>query len=125
MPLCLILSTSITVQCLTSPTSSQYHIQHIIFSIHHHHHNHLRLFFQDHPGEPVPEENFWTMCLQGKINRGRHTNRPAGRHSIRTKQCPPPSSPCFSQAGCSSCRPTNSVKALKATSILHYSKTDQ
>jgi len=32
----------------------------------------LRPFFWDHPGEPVPE-NFWTM-VQGKINRGRHTD---------------------------------------------------
>jgi len=23
--------------------------------------NHLRPFFRDHPGEPVPEENFWTL----------------------------------------------------------------
>jgi len=28
----------------------------------------LRLFFWDHPGEPVPEENFWTLWWQGKIN---------------------------------------------------------
>jgi len=26
-------------------------------------------------------------------NRGRHTNNPAGRHSIQTNQHPPPSSP--------------------------------
>ena len=31
--------------------------------------------------------------VQEKINRGRHTERPAGRHSIRTNQCPPPPSP--------------------------------
>jgi len=49
----------------------------------------LRPFFQDHPGEPVPEENFWTLW------------------------CIPPY---FLQAGCPSCRPTDSVKALKATS---------
>ena len=55
--------------------------------------------------------------MQWKINRGRHTDHPAGRHSIRTNQCPPPpSSPYFLRAGCSSCCPTNSVKALKATS---------
>ena len=24
-------------------------------------HNHLRLFFRNHPGELVPEENFWTL----------------------------------------------------------------
>jgi len=52
--------------------------------------------------------------VQGKINRGRHRDHPAGRHSIRTNQCPRLPSPRFLQAGCSSCRPTNSVKALKA-----------
>ena len=36
------------------------------------------------------------FMVQGKINRGRHTDHPAGRHSIRTNQCPPPpSSPYF------------------------------
>jgi len=33
--------------------------------------------------------------VQGQINRGRHTDHPAGRHSIRTNQCPPPPSPIF------------------------------
>jgi len=33
------------------------------------------------------------FMVQGKINRGRHTDHPDGRHSIRTNQCPsPPSS---------------------------------
>ena len=50
----------------------------------------LRPFFPDHPGEPVPEENFWTLWCKG--NRGRHTDHPAGRHSIWTNQCPPPPS---------------------------------
>ena len=31
--------------------------------------------------------------VQGKINRDRHNDHPAGRHSIRTNQCPPPPSP--------------------------------
>jgi len=54
--------------------------------------------------------------MQGKINRGRHTDRPAGRHSIQTNQYPLSlSPPIFLQAGYPSCRPTNSVKALKAT----------
>jgi len=82
-----------------------------------HHTTVLWPFSRDHLGEPVPQENFWTFMVQGKINRGRHTDHPAGRHSIRTNQWPPPpSSPHFLQAGCYSCRPTNSVKALKATS---------
>jgi len=33
--------------------------------------------------------------VQGKINRGRHTDHPAGRHSLQTKQCPSPPSPYF------------------------------
>ena len=52
--------------------------------------------------------------VQGKINRGRHTNHPAGHHSIQTNQRSPPPSTHFLQTGCPSCRPTNSVKALKA-----------
>ena len=27
----------------------------------------LRPFFQDHPGEPVPEENFWTLLCKGRL----------------------------------------------------------
>ena len=61
------------------------------------------------------------FMVQGKINRGRHTDHLDGRHSIRTNQCPLPPSPHFLQAGCPCCRPTNSVKALKAnTSIQIY-----
>jgi len=52
------------------------------------------------------------FMVQGKINRSRHTDHLAGRHSIRTNQCLPPPSPIFLQAGCPSCRPTNSIKAL-------------
>ena len=26
----------------------------------------LRPFFRDHPGEPVPEENFWTLWCKGR-----------------------------------------------------------
>jgi len=51
-----------------------------------------RPFFRDHPGEPVPEENLWTYMVQGKINGGRHTDHPAGRHSIQSNQCLPPPS---------------------------------
>jgi len=27
----------------------------------------LRRFFRDHTGEPVPEENFWTLWCQGRL----------------------------------------------------------
>ena len=71
-----------------------------------------RPFFQDHPGQPVPEENFWTE---------------ADTLNIRTKQCPPPPSPVPTifnlRAGCPSCRPTHSVKALKANTLNTSSHT--
>ena len=56
--------------------------------------------------------------VQGKINRGRHTDHPAGRHSIRINPCPPPQFPHFLQGGFPSCHQTNNIKALKATSAL-------
>jgi len=31
------------------------------------HHNHFMALFQDHPGEPVPEENFWTLRCKGRL----------------------------------------------------------
>ena len=59
--------------------------------------------------------------MQGKINR--HTDHPAGRHSIRANQCPPPPSPYIFTGRTPSCRPTNSVTALTAyyvTMLLNY-----
>jgi len=69
------------------------------------------------PGPPVwagARRQLLDFMVQGKINRGRHTDHPAGCHSIQTtgNQCPPPSSH-FLQAGCPSCRPTNSIRVLK------------
>ena len=46
----------------------------------------------------------WTICKSAR--RSRQTTMPAPHHSV------------FLQAGCPSCRPTNSVKALKALSYL-------
>ena len=78
------------------------------------HHNHLRPFFRDHPGEPVTEENFWTLWCKGRLIE---VDTPA----IRLDTTPPGLTSAhfhhpaiFLQAGCPSCRPTNSVKALKA-----------
>ena len=46
----------------------------------------------------------WIICKQSAANSGQ-TTTPTSRHSI------------FLQAGCSSWRPTNSIKALKANSV--------
>jgi len=51
----------------------------------------------------------------GEDNGGRGTDSPGGCHPNRTNGAPTPTIPQnFLQAGCPSCRPTNSVKALKA-----------
>ena len=68
----------------------------------------------------MPEENFCTLWCNERLTDAITQDNPAGRHSIRTNQCPPPPSPIFLQAGCPSCRPTDSVKALKATSAFGY-----
>jgi len=80
-------------------------------------HNRFMALFPGPPGWAGARRELLNFMVQGKINRGRHIDHPAGRHSIRTKQCPPPPPPHFLQVGCPSCHPTNSVKALKATNI--------
>jgi len=47
------------------------------------------------PGQPRWAGAWRELMVQGKINKGRHRNHPAGCHSIRTSQCPPPPSPHF------------------------------
>jgi len=81
----------------------------------HHHHNHFTTLFLGPSGSAGARRELLDFMVQGKINRGRHTDHPAGHHSIRTNQCPPPPYPHLLQARCPSCHPTNSVKALKAT----------
>jgi len=46
--------------------------------------------FPGPPGTASARRELLDFMVQGKINRGRHTDHPDGRHSIRTKQCPPP-----------------------------------
>ena len=77
----------------------------------------LRPFFPDHPGEPVPEENFWTLWCKGRLTEAdtltiRLGATPSGLTSAHLHH-----PPYFLRAGCPSCRPTNCVKALKATSV--------
>jgi len=76
----------------------------------------LQPFFRDHPGEPVPEQNFWTLWCKGRLTEAdtltiRLGVTPSGLTSAHLHH-----PPIFLQAGCPSCCPTNSVKALKATS---------
>ena len=59
---------------------------------HTHTHNRFTTLFPGPPGWAGARRELLDFMVQGKINRGRHTDRPAGRHSIRTNQCPPPPS---------------------------------
>ena len=70
--------------------------------------------FSGTPGWAGVRRELLDFMVQGKINRGRHTDHPDGRHYIRANQCSPPPSPIFLKAGCPSCRPAISVKTLKA-----------
>ena len=47
-------------------------------TIYHHNTTVLRPFFRDHPGELALEEKLLDFMVQGKTNRGRHTDHPAG-----------------------------------------------
>jgi len=62
---------------------------------HHHHHNRFKALFLGPPGWAGARRELLDFMVQGKINRGRHTDHPAGRHSIWTNQWPPPPSPIF------------------------------
>jgi len=60
------------------------------------HHNRFTAFFPGPPGWAGARRELLDLMVQGKINRGKHIDHPAGCHSIRTNQCPPlPSSPYF------------------------------
>ena len=45
--------------------------------------------FPGPPGWASARRQLLDFMVQGKINRDRHTDHPAGRHSIWTHQCPP------------------------------------
>jgi len=52
-------------------------------------------FFPGPPGTAGARIELLDFMVQRKTNRGRHIDYPAGCHSIRTNQCPPPPSPHF------------------------------
>ena len=68
----------------------------------------LRPFFRDHTGQPVPEKNFRALWCKGRLTEadtptiwlGATPSRLSSAHLHHP----------FLQAGCPSCRPTNSVK---------------
>jgi len=63
--------------------------------LHHNRQNHFTALFPGPPRWADARRELLDFMVQGNINRGRPTGHPAGRHSIQTNQCPPPSSPPF------------------------------
>jgi len=68
----------------------------------------LRPFFRDHPGEPVPEENFLTLWCKGRLTEAdtltiRLVATPSGLTSVHLRQPPifygPPNQRCQSTQG--------------------------
>jgi len=57
--------------------------------------NRFTALFPGPPGWAGTRRELLDFMVQGKINRGRHTDNRAGSHSIRTNQWPPPPSPIF------------------------------
>jgi len=49
------------------------------------HHNRLSALFAGPPGWAGARRELLDFMVQGEINRGRHTDHPVGRHSIRTR----------------------------------------
>ena len=66
------------------------HIYHFLLIPPHTQHNCFTAFFGDHPGWAGARRELLDFMVQGKINSGRHTDHPAGRHSIWTNHCSPP-----------------------------------
>jgi len=81
------------------------------------HHNRFTAIFPGPPGLAGARGELVDFMVQGKINR-QTTDRLAVHHSILLSSAHL-HHPCFLQAGCPSCHPTNSVKALKATVSNH------
>jgi len=79
----------------------------------------LRPFFRDHPGEPVPEENFWTLWCNGRLIEADTLTIRLGATQSGLTSAHLHHPPIFLQAGCLSCHPTNSVKALKVATVSH------
>jgi len=51
---------AVCAQCSLNDTSVLSHAKHHTTTV-------LQPFFRDHPGEPVPEENFWTLWCKGRL----------------------------------------------------------
>ena len=71
------------------------------------------------PGWAGARRELLDFMVQGETNRGRHTDHPAGRHSMRTKQCPPPPFPTFFTGRMPFLPPNQQCQSTKATILIN------
>ena len=64
-------------------------------------------FFWDHEGESVPEEDLWTWWCKGRLREADTPTIQLGATPARLSSAHLHHPPCFLQAWCPSCRPTN------------------
>jgi len=96
-----------------------------------HHHNRFTAPLPGPPGWAGARRELLDFMMQGEINRGRQTDHPAGRQSIRTNQCQPqppiffyrpmsflpPNQQCQSTEGMTY---TYSIKQELSTYVIYY-----
>ena len=71
-------------------------------------------FFPDHPGELVPEENFWTSWCKERLTEAETPTR-----SIQTNQCQPPPSIFYRPDALPAAQPTASKHLLSIINSSH------
>jgi len=64
-------------------------LSHDLITLNTHTHSRFMALFPGPPGWAGARRELLDFMVQGEINRGRHTDHPAGRHSSGTSQCPP------------------------------------
>jgi len=72
--------------------------------------------FQDHPGEPVPKENFWTLWCKERLTETETPTIQLGATTSGLTSAHLHHPPHFSTGQMPFLPPNQSVKALKATS---------
>jgi len=88
---------------------------------HHHTTTVLRPFFPDHPGEPVPEQNFWTSWCKGRLTEANTLTIRLGATPSWLTSAHLYHPPIFF-TGRMPFLPPNRVKALKATSAFRLGR---
>jgi len=71
------------------------HLESAVYYYYYYYYNCFTALFLGLAGWAGAGRELLDFMVQGKINRGRHTDHPAGCRSIQTNQCPPAPSPIF------------------------------